>query len=498
MFLPPRATNTPRLFRPAVEYLLSTDLAPRFRRDDSATMSATSRTNLQANNIPLISISRSPSPFHRRRSGSNPTSEEEDDDFQFQSTRQPFLDQGMIKSGSFKDLFYNGGLGYFLFQTHKGWRVYVGFLILWLGGCGIGLICMNRIILLTGVYKFPYPLTTTLLEMLITHGLLLLSATLTRLLSPWLVAAGLTGAIAPSQPLQSSSSPRQLRSNGLMSKLSRWSSTGGIAGGGLFEFDLAVMRQVLPLCIIFVAKVILSNLSFAYAQLPMYTLARVAIVPLSLFFTTYLNQMSHSVSTLSSTLTATLALLVATSRSNIRVTWESIVAGAFSSIFVALYPVQLHRTYKSLVSSLVPQGDVLSYSNAPTDASGSREEARATWRLLHYTSLVSILIFLPIVALSGEIGNIARNCYFLDVFFHWLMIACGGIGSWAVFLGTVVLTKTTSPLTTTFLFIPRAAFLLPILVKTPVYSWVGLAMCWASCVWYMHGQRKEGRSQRLP
>ncbi|RFU30212.1 hypothetical protein B7463_g6137, partial [Scytalidium lignicola] len=459
MSFPLRATSSPRIFRPAVEYLLSPDLSTRVRKDINAAMNSTrdnftARTtsqNSQSNSIPLISISRSPSPFYRRRSGSNPASETEDDDFELQSSsRQPFLEQGqgIHKAGSFKDLFYNGGLGYLLFQTNKGWQVYVGFLVLWLGGCGIGLI--------SGVYKFPYPLTTTLLEMLITHGLLLLSATLTRLLSPWLVAAGLTGAIAPSQPLQSSTS-----------------ST-------------------------FRAKVILSNLSFAYAQLPIYNLARIAIVPLSLIFTAYLGQIPHSVSTLSSTLTATLTLMVATSRPNVRVTWESIVAGIISSLFVALYPVQLQRTYKSLVSNLVPQGDILSYSNAPTDASGSREEARATWRLLHYTSLVSILIFLPIVALSGEIGNISRNCYFLDVFFHWLMITCGGIGSWAVFLGTVVLTKATSPLTTSFLFIPRAAFLLPILVKTPVYSWIGLGMCWASCAWYMQTQRREGRSrQRL-
>lgn len=340
-------------------------------------------------------------------------------------------------------------------------------------------------------------MTTTLLELLIAHGLLLCLASLTRLLSPLLVSTGLAGLVAPAQPLQSQTSPGlrgRLRSPGFFGKLARLLgvSTGGIAGGGLFEFDFAVVRQVLPLCIVFLGKVTLSNLSFAYAQLPMYNLARIAIIPLALVFTAYLGQMSHSVATLSSALTATLTLLVATSRANVRVTWESIVAGIFSSVFVALFPVMLQRTYRSLLISLVPQGDLLTYTNGPTDASGSREEARATWRLLHYTSLVSILVFLPIVLLSSEIGNISRNCYFLDVFFHWLMIACGGIGSWAVFLGTLALTKATNPLVTTFLVIPRAAFMLPIVIKTPVYSWIGLGMCWASCVWFLQEQRKTG------
>jgi hypothetical protein len=393
-------------------------------------------------------------------------------------------------------------------------------LVLWLGGCQIGLIIMNRIILwsgylkenytshtklmplIAGVYKFPYPLTTTLIEMIMTHFWVLLSAYITRWVSPWLTSAGVSSMIAPSRPMPSSSPGfrGQQKNVGILGSIGRWctSFSGGIAGGGFFEFDLAVVKQVLPVAIIFVAKLTLSNLSFAYSQLPIYTLARVGIVPLSLLFTAFLTGASHSVSTLSSTLTATLTLLVATSRANARVTWESIVAGVFSSIFVALYPVQLHRTYKTLVASLVPQGELIgtfSSSNAPVDYSGSREEARAYWRLLHYTSLLSIMILTPIVFLSGEISNISRNCYILDVFFHWLMVVCGGLGSWAVFFSTIALTRATSPLTSTFLFVPRAAFLLPIMAgfKMPSYAWIGIGMCWASCGWFLLGRRREGR-----
>jgi hypothetical protein len=283
--------------------------------------------------------------------------------------------------------------------------------------------------------------------------------------------------------------------------MSSWTSSfsGGIAGGGLLEFDFQVVKQVLPVAVIFVAKVSLSNLSFAYAQLPIYILARIGIVPISLLLTALLNQSSHSVSTISSALTATFTLLIATTHANGRVTWESIVAGIFSSFFVALYPVQLSRTYKSLVASMVPQGDLLttfsSHTSIPSDHSGTKEEARAYWRLLHYISLLSILIFIPIVFFSGEIGNISRNCYFLDNSFHWLMVLCGGLGSWAVFWCTIALTRTTSPLTTSFLFIPRAAFLLPLMagLKMPAYAWIGIGMCWASCAWFLTGQRKEGR-----
>lgn len=329
-------------------------------------------------------------------------------------------------------------------------------------------------------------------------------ANLTQLLGPILNGAGLSAMVAPTHPVQSSPSQgfRASKSSSLTGAVGKLVSrgTGGIAGGGFFEFDTRIARQVLPLAILYVAKIVLSNLSFAYTQLPMYLLARMAIIPLSLIFTTYLGRTSHTITTLSSALTATLFLLIGSYRSDVRVTWESVVAGAFSSLFVALYPVQIQRTYKLLIAGLVPQGDLLSgfspsFAGGPADSSGSKEESRAVWRLFHYTSLLAIMVLFPIVLLSGEVGNIYRNCYFLDVFFHWLMMTCSGIGSWSVFFSTIMLTKATSPFTATFLFVPKAAFMLPILnkFKMPAYSWVGIGLCWLSCAWFLLGKRREGQ-----
>jgi hypothetical protein len=539
-------TDTPNPFRPALQYLLSargdTSQSPRSRSSHRPTSSSgsldsddeTSRSRMSSYNpksstefrtsaIPLVNISRTPSPSHARQSPyTNAAYETEDDDDwgdQY-ALNDPFLLQQGRKLTGWRRLLRGGGFGQWLFTTHLGWQFYIAVLVLWLGGCEIGLTIMNRIILwsgylkenytehtklielIAGVYKFPYPLTTTLFELLITHFFIVLSAYITRWTSPWLTSAGVAGMIAPSRPLQSPSSPGPRRNVGLLGSIKRWASdrSGGIAGGGFFEFEWPVAKQVVPVAVIFVAKITLSNLSFAYAQLPIYVLARIGIVPISLILTAFLSQQQHSVSTISSALTATLTLLVAISRSNIRVTWESIVAGVFSSFFVALYPVQLQRTYKSLLASLVPQGDLLTTfpstnPGLPADHSGSREESRAYWRLLHYLSILSILIFLPLPILSGELSNISRNCYFLDVFFHWLMVLCGGLGSWAVFFSTIALTRATSPLTTTFLFIPRAAFLLPIMAKfkMPAYSWIGIGMCWASCAWFVKSRRKEAR-----
>ena len=529
----PRNTESPNPFRPAVQYLVSPGRPRSNHRQsgssgslDSDGEGARSRmppsdcNELRPASIPLIIISGSASPA-RRPPDCSPNSDTDDDDWgdNPSSTQQPFFMQDRAKFTGWRRFMYGGGAGQFFFNTPLGWQLYIGILVLWLGGCQIGLTIMNRIImwsgylqenytshtnlipLIAGVYKFPYPLTTALIQMLITHGCLLLSAYITRWVSPCLNSAGLSGGVAPSRPWQTPPAVKFGGKNaGFWDHVSRWTAykTGGIAGGGLFEFDLQIAKLVLPCAVIFVAKVVLSNLSFAYAQLQIYILARIAIVPLALFFTYFLGGTQHSVSAISSALTAALTLAIATvPQTSIQVTWESVGAGVFSSIFVALYPVQLQRTYKSLVASLVPQGDLLGTfpSSTSPDFSGTREEACAYWRLLHYISLLSILIFTPIVILSGELAIIWRNYYILDVFFHWLMVLSSGTGSWAVFWATIALTRATSPLTTAFLFVPRAAFLLPVMarLRIPAYAWVGIVVSWISCAWFLMARRRDGR-----
>jgi hypothetical protein len=233
-----------------------------------------------------------------------------------------------------------------------------------------------------------------------------------------------------------------------------------------------------------------------YAPLPVYQLARIGVTPLALILSAILQKDSHSASTLSSALVAALNLLFASLRGNVRVTWESIVAGVFSSLFVALYPILLLRTYRTLVANLIPQGDVLTgYPSTADDSQSNREETRAYYRTLHYTSLLSLIILTPIVLVSGELGNIFHNLPYLDVPFFWFMIWCGAIGSFSVFVSTLLLVKATSPLTATFIAVPRGAFQLIMLGgKMPTHSWVGVILCWISSLWFLVARRDEGRN----
>jgi len=148
-------------FRPALQYLLS-GVRPEGKDNTRNTSSGSSldservrmnwktpsqtSSELHPGSIPLINISRTSSPYPR--SGSNHTSENEDDDFDTAAASRPFLLENRQRNG-WKGIFLDGGFGRWLFTTAIGWQFYVGFMVLWVGACGIGLICMNRIILLS-------------------------------------------------------------------------------------------------------------------------------------------------------------------------------------------------------------------------------------------------------------------------------------------------------------------------------------------------------------
>lgn len=114
----------------------------------------------------------------------------------------------------------------------------------------------------------------TILQLAITHLFLLLGASLTRLLGGFFDLLGLGAVVAPSQPHtrgnKHAKHVRDQHRSSFLRGLGVWlsHSTGGIAGGGLFEFDVQTAKHVLPVAIVFVAKVVLSNLSYAYALFP--------------------------------------------------------------------------------------------------------------------------------------------------------------------------------------------------------------------------------------
>lgn len=219
--------------------------------------------------IPLVSISRSPSPYARSRSAVQSEDEEEYDFNVSQSRPLVAKDAAAGDKSNTHRIFQQGGIGHFLFGTAIGWRVYLGLLIFWVGGCQFGTLLMNRFILWTGTYKFPYPLTLTLLQLCITHLFILGFAALTRGLAGPLRSLGLGSVVAPSQAYSKGNRPTRYtggtRTKSVFTNISNWfvHGSGGIAGGGLFEYQRNTAKHVLPVAVVHLAKIVLSNISFA-------------------------------------------------------------------------------------------------------------------------------------------------------------------------------------------------------------------------------------------
>ncbi|GAM89863.1 hypothetical protein ANO11243_079030 [Dothideomycetidae sp. 11243] len=161
-----------KFFQPAAEYLKQSVTAARAQSqsllgatvelggDLTAAMdlrqprsSSKKRNELTPRSIPLIDISRSPSPLARIRSAAQ---SEDESDFEIEDAAQsrPLVKKSAnAYSQQAPSIFQRGSVGHFLFGTSIGSQVYIALLVFWVGGCQFGLLLMNRFILWTGLYK---------------------------------------------------------------------------------------------------------------------------------------------------------------------------------------------------------------------------------------------------------------------------------------------------------------------------------------------------------
>jgi hypothetical protein len=155
--------------------------------------------------------------------------------------------------------------------------VYIIFLIALYAAVSLALLIMNRFILwsrlslfytsrrtadgcdVAGVYKFGYPITTTLLELLFTQFFLYASASMTRSFSRSLHSLGLGCIVAP-KPKPSKGKRRATGGGGLREFTNKFRPS---TTDSIFEIKWLEARLVLPLAVVYSLKIMLSNLSFA-------------------------------------------------------------------------------------------------------------------------------------------------------------------------------------------------------------------------------------------
>lgn len=235
----------------------------------------------------------------------------------------------------------------------------------------------------------------------------------------------------------------------------------------------------------------------SHSQHPTYLLLRVEAIPLSLILSFIINRISHSILTIWSTLLACSTLFLAIYPSVHQITFENVVLGSFLSVLTALFPILLlktsHTFYNTCRLKPHPADELDTEPGKKTPSISNQEGLRAFWSILRLVALISLLVIVPVLLLSGELQDIHSNSYVLDLKLFWLLVAASGTTAGLLLILTLWLVRATSPVTTIFMLVPSSGLQVAILnhFSLPLYNWVDIVMCWGSSLYFFVNKRKE-------
>lgn len=340
----------------------------------------------------------------------------------------------------------------------------------------------RNVILIPRAVVFPYPITTTLIQLVGCHLFLMSLSSFTRLASSQITDAGLGVIIAPSHaanepPPTSSKYRRPKYVPRFLHRYTRLST--GIAGAGIFEFDRAVVKAIYPLAAVYTLMVLLSNIAYAGTSMRIWTMIRIGIVPLTAIFTALVNRTWPSFSIVCIALSGALGLLITCIMPQMGASPLVVATGILSSIAAGLFPELLVNTY-AIVLGGQTRLETRATNRPSTDLYHTSAlcplDTRATYQLFHHLSVLSIMMLLPIVVLSGELQTILGTYQHLLEWQPWFLLSLGSLSTFGVITSTVLLAKATSPLTVNYLSVPMYTIIVIAMARgmLEIYAWGGV------------------------
>jgi GDP-fucose transporter C1 len=185
-------------------------------------------------------------------------------------------------------------------------------------------------------------------------------------------------------------------------------------------YDLAIARKLLPLSLVFVGMVTFNNLALQYVEVSFYQVARSLTIVFNVAFTWYMLGETTSMRVIG-TLAVVCIGFFAGSAGEVRFSWLGATFGILSSIFVALNGIYTKKTM------------------AVVDGN--------QWRLSAYNNANAVVLFLPLLLVSGEMTVIRANYALLFSSYFWGIMLLGGVFGFAIGIVTIMQIKFTSPLT---------------------------------------------------
>ncbi len=269
---------------------------------------------------------------------------------------------------------------------------------------------------------FPYPLTTTLFQFLLTHVCLLLGGVFARF-------------------IDKSFDDLEGRGSDRFTSPSSFKNT-------ISALNWAAILGILPLAIVVAAEAALCNYLLYNMPFEVYLLSRTLAIPFLLLLDQFVYTKVSAGWLLYPSIALSINVLITALRPPLPHSGWTFLVVISSSILSALWPLQVQIRNKSAEPSA--KGEYSVVGSEETKAKQGRAEIYTIWSLLYYTPILSSICLVPVVLYSDEPGHILRNCYFLHEFRFWAYMATGALSRLAFFTSTILLIEKTSALATTF------------------------------------------------
>lgn len=198
---------------------------------------------------------------------------------------------------------------------------------------------------------------------------------------------------------------------------------------------------------------------------------------------------------------AGVSLLLAVIPSQRQIALGNLILGVLSSVFVALFPVLLLRTYDVFGSALKFQRQIASRLDTESGSGAIplriQDELRVFWWILRLTAMVSTALLAVILLFSGELPDIISNCYVLDMKSLWCSIWGSGMLTGTIIILTFLLARRTSAAVATFLFVPESGLEIAILnhFSLALSNWTDIIMCWLSTSYFIFEKGRDGTTR---
>jgi len=229
-----------------------------------------------------------------------------------------------------------------------------------------------------------------------------------------------------------------------------------------FEFQLEKASKLLYLSGIFLGMIIFNNLCLLYVEVSFYQVARALTILLNIVLTYYILHIPTSWQASQACIVVVVGFILGClGEDNLN---SGVVFGIISSVFVALYSIYVKKA--------LPVVD------------GNH------WKLMHYTTVISLLLLLPIMLIAGEEAIIRDSKAIYDVTF-WIAMTGTGLLGFLINIAIYLQIKHTSPVMHNISGTAKAGIqtLVAVVVFQNQISFVnglGILLVVAGSYWYSH------------